>query len=108
MGASQDAAAALQVEETILAHHRLPAPFDVVIVARHAETGAVVHAGDPIFTLIDSATFWIQAHIDEERASQPALARPGTIARIGLEGDRVNEERVVRLTSARDGRLVDS
>ena len=109
-----DAAAALQLEETLLAHHWLFSPFDAIIVARHAETGAVVRAGDPIFTLIDPATIWIQAYIDEERAGQLALGQTGTvrlrsqpagefhgtIARIGLESDRVNEERRVWLTCA--------
>lgn len=107
-----DAAAALQLEETLLARHRLSAPFDAVIVARHAEAGAVVRAGDPVFTLIDPATIWIQAYIDEERAGQLAHGQPGTIrlrsqpggefhgsiARIGLESDRVNEERRVWLS----------
>ena len=110
----QDAAAALQLEQTLLAHHRLTAPFDALVVARHAEAGAVIRAGDPIFTLIDPATIWIQAYIDEERAGQLALGQPGTvrlrsqpagefhgtISRIGLESDRVNEERRVWLTCA--------
>lgn len=110
----QDAAAVLQLEETLLAHHRLTAPFDALVVARHAEAGAVVRAGDLIFTLIDPDTIWIQAYIDEERAGQLALGQPGTIrlrsqpagefrgtiARIGLESDRVNEERRVWLTCA--------
>lgn len=109
-----DAAAALQQEETLLAHHRLIAPYDALVVARHVEAGTVVKAGDPIFTLIDPATIWIQAYIDEERAGQLALGQPGTIrlrsqpsaafnsaiARIGLESDRVNEERRVWLTCA--------
>ncbi len=108
----QDAAAALQLEQTLLDHHRLTAPFDGLVVARLAETGAVVRAGDPIFTLIDPDTIWIQAYIDEERAGQLALGQPGTIrlrsqpagefngiiARIGVESDRVNEERRVWLT----------
>jgi HlyD family secretion protein len=107
-----DAAAALRLEETLLAHHRLIAPYDAVVVARHVEPGTVVKAGDPIFTLIDPATVWIQAFIDEERAgqlalgqegairlrSQPAAEFHGTVARIGLESDRVNEERRVWLT----------
>lgn len=107
-----DAAAALQQEEVLLAHHRLAAPYDAVIVARHAEAGAVVRAGDPIFTLIAPGTVWIQAYVDEERAGQLALGQPGkirlrsqpqaefhgTIARIGLESDRVNEERRIWLT----------
>jgi HlyD family secretion protein len=107
-----DAAAALQQETTLLAHYRLTAPYDALIVARHAEAGTVVKAGDPIFTLIDRATIWIQAYVDEERAGQLALGQPGTIrlrsqpaaefrgaiARIGLESDRVNEERLVWLS----------
>ncbi len=110
----EDAAAALMMEETLLAHHRLKAPYDAIIVARHAEPGTVVKAGDPIFTLIAPETVWIQAYIDEERAGQLALGQPGTIrlrsrpadefhgtiARIGLESDRVNEERRVWLTCA--------
>ncbi|MEY4304745.1 MAG: hypothetical protein RIT52_920 [Pseudomonadota bacterium] len=109
-----DAAAALRLEETLLAHHRLVAPYDATVVARHVEPGTVVKAGDPIFTLIDPATIWIQAYIDEERAgqlalgqegvirlrSQPAAEFQGKIVRIGLESDRVNEERRVWLTCA--------
>ena len=107
-----DAAAALRQEETLLAHHRLIAPYDALVVARHAEAGTVVKAGDPVLTLIDPASIWIQAYVDEERAgqlalgqrgtirlrSQPAAEFHGTIARIGIESDRVNEERRVWLT----------
>ncbi len=107
-----DAAAALQQENVLLAHHRLSAPYDAVIVTRHAEAGTVVRAGDPIFTLIAPETVWMQAYVDEERAGQLALGQPvtirlrsqpqaefqGSIARIGLESDRVNEERRIWLT----------
>ncbi|WP_413872218.1 efflux RND transporter periplasmic adaptor subunit [Albidovulum sp.] len=109
-----DAAAALRQEEALLGHHRLLAPYDALIVTRHAEPGTVVKAGDAIFTLIDPATIWIQAYVDEERAGQLALGQPGmirlrsqpsvefhgSIARIGVESDRVNEERRVWLTCA--------
>ncbi len=107
-----DAAAALELENTLLAHHGLAAPYDALIVTRHAEPGTVVKAGDPIFTLIDPSTIWIQAYVDEERAGQLVIGQPGTIrlrshpsaefhgivARIGLESDRVNEERRVWLS----------
>lgn len=109
-----DTAAALQQEDVLLARHRLTAPYDAVIVARHAEAGAVVKSGDPIFTLIAPETVWIQAYVDEERAGQLAVGQTGTIrlrshpsaefhgaiARIGLESDRVNEERRIWLTCA--------
>lgn len=107
-----EAKAALELEKVLLAHYTLYAPFDADIVTRYAETGVVVKAGDPIFALVDPATIWVQAYVDEERAGQLALnqkakvrlrSKPDTqfnavIARIGLESDRVNEERKVWLT----------
>ena len=110
--AAADAAAALRLEQTLLGQRSLTASYDAMIVSRHAETGAVVRAGEPIFTLFDPATIWVQAYIDEERAGQLALGQTGTIrlrsqpqaefhgtiARIGLESDRVNEERQIWLT----------
>ena len=109
-----DAAAALQLEITLLASHTLLAPYDGIVVARQAEAGTVVRAGDPIFTLIDPASIWILAYVDEERAGGLALGQSaeirlrslphqvysGTLARIGIESDRVNEERRVWLTCA--------
>lgn len=107
-----DSAAALEFEKTLLEHHRLLSPYDAVVVTRHAEPGTVVRAGDPIFTLIDPQTIWIQAYIDEERAGRLAVGQPatirlrsqpqrefsGSISRIGLESDRTNEERRIWLT----------
>ncbi|MFZ1471184.1 MAG: efflux RND transporter periplasmic adaptor subunit [Paracoccaceae bacterium] len=109
-----DARAALLYEQTLLDHHVLTAPFDAVIVERHAEAGTVVKAGDVIFTLMDPKTVWIQAYIDEGRAGELALGQAaeirlrslphavfsGTVARIGIESDRVNEERRVWITCA--------
>ncbi len=109
-----DAAAAVAYESTILEHHTLTAPFDAVVVERHAEAGTVVRAGDPIFTLMDPATVWVLVYVDEERAGPLALGQPaqirlrslphstftGAVARIGVESDRKNEERRVWLTCA--------
>lgn len=104
-----DAAAALRYETTLLDHHVLRAPFDAVVVERHVEAGTVVRAGEPIFTLMDPGTVWTLAYVDEARAGVVALGQPaevrlrslpheiftGTVARIGIESDRVNEERRV-------------
>lgn len=104
-----DAKAALQYERVLLDHHVLRAPFDAVVVERHVEAGTVVVAGEPIFTLLDPNTVWALAYIDEERAgplqlgqvaevrlrSLPHKVFTGKIARIGIESDRVNEERRV-------------
>lgn len=109
-----DAEAAVRQEEALLSQYRLTAPYDATVVARHVEAGTVVKAGDPIFTLADMATVWIQAYFDEERAGQLAPGQPatirlrsrpqaefrGSVARIGLESDRVNEERRVWIACA--------
>ena len=107
-----DAAAALDYETAVLKQHILEAPFDAVVVARHAEAGAVVRAGDAIFTLMDPRTVWTLAYIDEERAGALAVGQAaevrlrsmphdvyrGKVARIGIESDRANEERRVWIT----------
>lgn len=104
-----DARAALQYEQVLLDQHALRAPFDAVVVNRLVEAGSVVRAGEPIFRLMDPATVWTLAYVDEERAGSLALGQPaevrlrslphqvftGTVTRIGIESDRVNEERRV-------------
>jgi HlyD family secretion protein len=106
-----DAEAALLGERTTLAKHVLEAPFAGVVVARHREPGAPLNPGEAVFTLVDPATVWALAHVDEGRAGairlgQTAMvtmrSRPGEpvaaeVARIGLESDRVTEERRVYL-----------
>jgi HlyD family secretion protein len=87
----------------------LTAPFDAVVVERHREAGSVIKAGDTIFTLMAPETVWALAYVDEARAgaihegqeaevrlrSLPQAPFRARVARIGIESDRVNEERRV-------------
>jgi HlyD family secretion protein len=107
-----DAQAGLFYEQTLLEHHALKAPFDAVVVERHVEAGTVVQTGNVIFTVMDPKTIWTLAYIDEERAGRLQTGQPveiklrslphdtftGTVARIGIESDRLNEERRVWIT----------
>lgn len=104
-----DARAQLQVEEALLAQHVLTVPFDAVVAERQKELGTVIKAGDPIFTLVAPETIWALAYIDEARAgritegqhavvrrrSLPQQSFEAKVVRIGIESDRVNEERRV-------------
>jgi HlyD family secretion protein len=104
-----DAKAQVQFEETLLGHRTLIAPYDAVVIERHKELGTVVKAGDPIFTLIAAGSYWGLAYVDEARAgfikegqnvdarlrSRPQDSFTGKVERIGLESDRVTEERRV-------------
>ena len=72
-------------------------------------TVTVSVAGEAMFTLVAPETVWILAYVDESRAgdikvgqaaevklrSLPQQMFQGRVARIGIESDRVNEERRV-------------
>jgi len=104
-----DALAQQEFEETLLRHRTLVAPYDAVVIERHKERGTVIKAGDPIFTLVANDAYWGLAYVDEARAgfieegqrvdarlrSRPQDAFIGRVVRIGLESDRVSEERRV-------------
>lgn len=105
----EDALAQVEFESVLLAHHTLRAPYDAVVVERHRELGTVLVPGEPVFTLVAPETVWALAYVDESRAGrlqvgQPAEIRlrslpgerfPAHVARIGIESDRVSEERRV-------------
>lgn len=107
-----DARAQLVSDLAVLGQHELKAPFDALVVSRAKELGAVVGAGETLFTLVAPETVWILAYVDEARSGGIAVGQPaevrlrslpqrlfhGTVARVGLESDRVNEERRVYVT----------
>lgn len=104
-----DARAQLQYEETMLRHRTLRAPYEALVIERHKEPGTVIKAGDPVFTLIETGSYWGLAYVDEARSgfieegqlvaarlrSRPTEEFRGRVVRIGLESDRVTEERRV-------------
>ncbi len=104
-----NARAQLRFDAVKLDHHALAAPFDALVVERHKELGAVIGPGETVFTLVDPDTVWVLAYVDESRAGdlrpgQPARVRlrslpdrlfQAEIVRIGIESDRLNEERRV-------------
>jgi HlyD family secretion protein len=106
-----DAKAQGLLESATLDFHTLTAPYDAMVIARTKELGSALGAGEPVFTLIDPATVWVLAYIDESKAgeirvgevaqivlrSQPGRRIAGRVARIEPESDRVNEERRVAI-----------
>jgi HlyD family secretion protein len=107
--AVEDAKSQYAYERTLLDDHALRAPYDALVVARHKELGSALTSGEALFTLIDPKTVWILAYVDESRAgplrvgqtanvrfrSLPGQIFAGRVTRIGLESDRVTEERRV-------------
>lgn len=107
--ALKDASAQHLLETTVLDQYTLYAPYGAVVVARRKELGTVLNPGEPLFTLVDSASIWALAYVDEARAghlqlgqaaevrlrSRPNERLPAHVERIGIESDRVSEERRV-------------
>jgi HlyD family secretion protein len=107
-----DARAQYEYEKVVFAQHELTAPFGAVVVQRAKELGSVMAPGEPLFTLVAPESIWVLAYIDEGRAgdirvgqsatvklrSLPQQIFKGHVARIGIESDRVNEERRVYVT----------
>jgi HlyD family secretion protein len=103
----EDARAQYEFETVVLGQHELRAPFDGIIVTRSKELGSVLGAGEALFTLVAPETVWVLAYVDESRSgdievgqhaeirlrSLPQRRFKGRVARIGIESDRVNEER---------------
>lgn len=105
----EQAKAVLILEEARLAKYNLYAPFDGIVMTRYRELGSALNANEAVFQLVDPATIWALAYIDEARAgpievgqvaevlrrSVPNLHMKAKVARIDIESDRVNEERRV-------------
>lgn len=107
-----DAQAQHDTDKVVLAQHELRAPYNAVVISRNKELGSVLAAAEALFTLVAPETVWILAYVDEARAGgidldQPAEIRlrsspqqlyQGRVVRIGIESDRVNEERRIYVT----------
>lgn len=104
-----DAAAQQRIDAVLVDQHELRILFDARVIARHKELGSVANAGEAVFTLIEPASVWVRAYVDESSAGglangQKAFVRlrseinrlyEAEIVRIDQENDRVTEERRV-------------
>lgn len=104
-----DAQAQLTLETALLDQHVLVAPYDAVVVARNKELGTVLNSGEALFMLVDPTSIWGLAYVDEARAGElqvgqvaqvrlrslPRQPIAAHVVRIGIESDRVSEERRV-------------
>ena len=88
----------------VLSHTRIAAPMDGIIVERLVETGSTVIPGTPIFRMVDPATLWVAARIDESVAGRVSVGLPssirlrtgetvtGKVARVSRQADAATRE----------------
>jgi HlyD family secretion protein len=92
-----------------LANYTLSAPYNAWIVSRNLELGSAVNPAQSVFTLVEAHSVWALGYVDERLAgrlavgqpaeiilrSEPDKRYPGHVARIEIQSDAVNEERLV-------------
>lgn len=93
------------------AQTRLVSPVAGIVTARLIEPGATVVAGQAVVQLIDPASLWIRARIDQGQAgglragqaagivlrSDPRVTHRGSVQRVDWVSDAVAEERIVNV-----------
>jgi HlyD family secretion protein len=93
---------------------RLHAPAQGVVVAREAEPGSTVVAGQAVLRLIDPDSLWVRTRFDQGRSgalrtglpasvrlrSRPDTPLEGQVERVEWLGDSVTEERVAHVALA--------
>jgi len=93
------------------ANLQLRSPVAGVVIAREAEPGSTVVAGQSVVRLMDPASLWLRVRIDQGRSaglrvgqpadielrSRPGERLPGKVARVELAGDSVTEEKIAQV-----------
>jgi HlyD family secretion protein len=107
--AEVSAASQVALQQEMLAHTQLLAPFAGLIVRRDRHAGDVVNPGGTVLQLVATEEIWVSAWVDETAVarlspdqparvhfrSEPATAYPGRVARLGRETDRETREFLV-------------
>ncbi len=85
--------------EALWSSTRLVSPMDALVIQRAAEVGSLASPGAPIFRLVDPATLWVSARIDEALVAQ---VDPGMPATILLRSGETYAGRVARISRQSD------
>lgn len=87
----------------------LQSPIDGIVISRDAEVGSTIGFGSSVFRLANLNTVWAKVYIDEHQSGRLKVGQKATVTlrsfsnkkfsgeirRIGVESDRITEERVV-------------
>jgi RND family efflux transporter MFP subunit len=95
--------------DTLLSHTRIVAPMDAIVVQRLVEVGSTVVPGTGLFRLVNPATLWVTARIDESVVGQVEVGQSaeirlrtgtvvaGKVARIAYQADAATREMEVNV-----------
>lgn len=88
-----------RLADALWSHTRITAPLDALVIQRAVEVGSTVSPGTTLFKLVDPATLWVAARIDEARIGRIAEGMP---ARIRLRSGEEHAGHVARISRQSD------
>ena len=97
------ARAEIESIESTLAETRIKAPFDAVVIAKHAETGLVTQPGQALYEIQDQSRLKFRARVKERDLVHIKIDDRASITITAL-GDEPLEARVVKLIPNGDER----
>ena len=103
LGEARAARANLEAARNQVAYSQLRAPDDGVIVARHAEAGQVVAAGQPVFTLAADGPREVEIALPESEIGGFGVGRPAQVELWSAQGRRL-PARIREIAPAADPR----
>lgn len=92
-------AAEVSYADTARSHTRIRAPMDGLVIQRAVEPGSMVGPGSALFRMVDPATLWVAARIDEALVGR---IEEGMAAQITLRSGAEHAGRVVRISRQSD------
>lgn len=101
--------ASLAVQNAKIDDLTLRSPFEGLVVSRDAEPGSTIPSGSAVFHITNPKTLWVKIYIDERQSGALKIGQKadvtlrsfgekqfqGEVVKIGIESDRITEERVV-------------
>jgi membrane fusion protein (multidrug efflux system) len=74
-------------------------PVDGVVVKKHARRGEVIQIGQPIYMIVDSSRYWVEANVEE---TEIRFVQPGIPVTVWIDSypDRQFEGKVIEVGSA--------
>lgn len=96
---ARGAAGEARYADAAWSHTRIVAPMDALVIQRAVEVGSMVAPGSTMFRLVDPATLWVAARIDESLIGRLAEGMP---ARIRLRSGEEHAGRVARISRQSD------
>jgi RND family efflux transporter MFP subunit len=94
-GVAEDA----RYADALWSHTRVSAPMDGLVIQRAVEVGSTVAPGGTLFRMVDPATLWVAARIDEALVSRVEEGMPATIR---LRSGETHSGRVARISRQSD------